>query len=124
MHTNVEIILFGQTDGAAEIAEQLGLVFIPQVATNEFGTPLINAMFEIAQAQGRFDLQAYMNCDIILLDDFFPAVCCLSLKKFLMVGQRWDLDLNAALDFSSNWQALVRQKVQEKGILHPPIGSD
>ena len=121
---DIEIILFGQTEGAAEIVNELGLVYIPEIGTNELGTPLISAMFETAQLRGRFDLQAYINCDIIIMDDFLSAVQLIDLSQYLIVGQRWDLDLNELLDFSGNWQTYLRYLLSRRGVLHPPTGSD
>src|SRR5262249_23699644 len=45
--------------------------------------------------------------------------------SFVMVGQRWDIDLSAPWDFEGfDWQARLRGYVAECGILHPPSGSD
>ncbi|MBI5635258.1 MAG: hypothetical protein HZA15_17465 [Nitrospirae bacterium] len=124
VHPAVEVILFGLSEGAAEVASKLDLVYIPEIDTNEFGTPLMSAMFERVQKCGRFDLQAYLNCDIILLDDFLPAVKRVRLKHFLLAGQRWDLDLNETLDFNSDWVGYLRRLIKERGKHHPPAGSD
>jgi hypothetical protein len=40
-----EIMLFGNEDGAAETARELGLRHFPEVARNEFGTPLLGDLF-------------------------------------------------------------------------------
>ncbi|RMF41553.1 MAG: hypothetical protein D6755_12485 [Anaerolineae bacterium] len=45
-------------------------------------------------------------------------------ENFLLVGQRWDLDVTEALDFSPGWETRLRARVQAEGRLHPPAGSD
>jgi hypothetical protein len=36
-----EIILFGDDEGTPEVAEELGLRHVPEIACNEYGTPLV-----------------------------------------------------------------------------------
>lgn len=124
VHPEAEVILFGQSEGSAEAATALNLRYVPNVQTNEFGTPLISAMFKAAQEQGRHNLQAYVNADIVLLDDFLPAVNRVSLSRFLLGGQRWDLDLDGALSLESDWIGHLRRAIRERGVCHPPSGSD
>lgn len=122
---DVEVILFGSGEGYAQIAKELSLVHIPEVETTEGGTPLVNSMFALAQARGRYPLQAYVNCDIILLDDLLLAVRQIRLDRFLMVGQRWDMDLDQAIEFEDpGWQQQLRLQIHRHGHLHPPAGSD
>ena len=47
-----------------------------------------------------------------------------SSQKFLVVGQRWDLDLQQELDFTPGWEASLLEDVKSRGRLHPPGGSD
>lgn len=124
MHPDVEVIVFGQAEGANEVSTRLGLEYVPDIETNEFGTPLISAMFEVAQVRGKHHLFGYVNCDIILLDDFTAAINRVCLDRFLVVGQRWDLDLGEPVDFGANWVAYLRRLIKQKGVIHPPAGSD
>ena len=43
---------------------------------------------------------------------------------FLLIGQRWDLDVREILDFSSGWEDRIQKDVQQRGVLHRPAGSD
>ncbi len=45
-------------------------------------------------------------------------------KKFLLVGQRWDLDLPRKIDFSNDWQGKLRKELADRGRRHPAGGSD
>ncbi len=120
-----EIMLLGDSEGTAAVAQEFGVRHIPQVACNEYGTPLLNSLFESAQAAASFPVLAYVNADIILLDDFAAAVQRISPPRFLMVGQRWDLDLNRPWDFTSpEWEARLHAYLAEHGNLHGATGID
>ena len=63
------------------------------VIRNEFGTPLVRALFASAEVCLRAeDVIAYVNSDIILFPDFAEALGELdkTYEKFLMVGRRWN----------------------------------
>ena len=51
-----EVILFGDEEGIAEVARELKVRHIPEVARNEYGTPLISSLFEKAQEIARYDV--------------------------------------------------------------------
>lgn len=121
-----EIMLLGDDEGTEAVAKQYGLQFVPRVARNEFGTPLLNDLFEKAQHLAAHDLICYVNADIILMSDFMQAARLITARKkrFLMVGQRWDVELKESLDFSFKWEAELRTHVAKYGQLHPPRGMD
>lgn len=106
-----EIILFGDEPGVAEICEQLGLTHVPEVERNEYGTPLLNDIFEKAQRLASYDVLCYANADIILMGDFIRAVQRVTMwrDRFLMVGRRWDVDITKPLSFEQpDWEKQVR----------------
>ena len=74
LHPGVEVILFGDEEGAAETAKELRLCHEPHVERNKFGTKRLDFMFCRAQGIARHDLLCYINCDILLMQDFFEAV--------------------------------------------------
>lgn len=121
-----EIILFGDDEGTAETAEEFGVQYIPEIARNEYGTPLLNDLFDQAQHLARYDLLCYVNADIVLLSDFMRAVERVARRKrcFLMVGQRWDVDVRQPLDFGSLWEERLRISVAQGGQLHRWTGID
>ena len=104
LHPNAEVILFGDDEGAAEVAQELGLRHERNTKKNEFGSNLINHMFYRAQNLARHDVLCYVNCDIILLPDFCRVLKQIKSKlpRFLMVGRRWDTDIAEPIDFSSS----------------------
>jgi hypothetical protein len=98
----VEIILFGDEPGTAAVCGEFGIRHEPHVGRSEFGAPLLNAVFESAQRVAKHNLLAYVNCDILLFQDFRSALGTAAARRrqFLMVGRRWDLDITTPLDFS------------------------
>lgn len=122
-----EIILFGEDEGTAEIATELNLKHIPDVKCNQFGTPLLSDMFERTQQIATFDLVAYVNSDIILLQDFMKGVLKISEQydKFMAIGRRWDIDIIAPIDFTNlNWSTELRQLIIDVTSLHSVHGKD
>jgi len=123
---DVEVILLGNDEGICEAAHDLGVIFVPDVATNSLGTPLVDSIIKTARAYGSGEMLAYVNADILLLDNFLSSAKFLGkkLQKFLAVGQRWDLSIGIPLVYSSGWQARLWADTQKRGRLHPRGGSD
>jgi hypothetical protein len=95
------------------------------VARNEFGTPLLRSAFDAALRVSRNDTLCYVNADILLLDDFLAGVRRIDAARFLLVGQRVDLDLDVALDFDSGaWREDLEGRVAAGGSWHGAYGSD
>lgn len=125
LHPEVEVILFGHEEGAAEIASRLGIRHLPDVECSEYGTPLVSSMFSMAQNTAKYQLMCYINTDIILMSDFLAAVRRVNQYPFLMIGQRWDIELNEALNFNgTQWESRMRTYLAEQGKLHPKSGID
>jgi hypothetical protein len=122
VHPEAEIILFGDDPGAAEVCAELNIRHEPEVKRNEHGTKYLRPIFDRAAELARYNLLCYINCDIVLLDDFLPALnSMLRLRKdFLMVGQRWDLDVREPLSFGSGWQTRLRDLALSQGKQRPP----
>jgi hypothetical protein len=122
----VEIILLGQETGLAEAARELGVLYIPGVARNDSGTPLISSMFQLARYNSHSDLLCIINTDMILMPDFVEAARqVMKLRnKFVLLSQRWDYDIRTPIDFSEDWAANLRCSVLRQNNLHRPAGSD
>ncbi|MGD0839798.1 MAG: hypothetical protein ABSA32_01440 [Candidatus Acidiferrales bacterium] len=113
-----DVILFGDDEGTAEAARDLGVRHVPEIGRNEFGTPLVDDLFARAAREGTGRTLVYCNADIILLPDFPVAIerVAASRSRFLVVGRRWNLDLARPLDFSAlNWQVDLRGEVMKAG---------
>ena len=115
-----EILLLGDEQGAAELSRELGLRHVAEVARNEFGTPRLDDLFAKAQNLSTYDAICYVNADIILLNDFMEAVQRIARwrDRFLMIGCRWDVDINEPWDFSqpeTRLRALIRERGKRRG---------
>lgn len=120
-----EVILFGDEEGTAKIASQLNIRHYVDVEHNEYGTPLVSSMFKLAQERASYNLMCFVNADIILLSDFLPAVKRIQKYPFLIVGQRWDLELNEPINFNdSRWELQVKTSIAKYGKLHEVRGMD
>jgi hypothetical protein len=106
--------------------EDLGVRQLPLVERNDWGTPLVSSIFNLARNASESPYLAYVNADILLMPDFVETtrVVAAQTQKFLIVGQRWDLDLPKSLDFSPGWDQRLRARAHAQGELHPPSGSD
>lgn len=112
-----EIILFGNDPGTAQVARELGLQHIPNVACNEFGTPLLDDLFHKAEAVARFPTLCYANADIILLGNFLRATELVQtrLPRSLLVSRRINLDLPEPLDFGPGWEEALQLRAKTTG---------
>jgi len=117
---NCEVVLFGDEDGTAEAAHDLGARHVPRVERNEFGTPLLSSVFDQVEALADGAL-CYVNSDIILLDDFVPALRRVQARRsrYLMIGQCWDGTLERAIDFDdARWRDRLRELVATTDLRH------
>jgi tetratricopeptide (TPR) repeat protein len=116
-----EVILIGDDPGTAEVAAELGLRHAPRLERTERGTPLLNSLFDTAQAIARHDLLCYVNADIVLMSDFIAAVRRLPPERVLMISRRWDVDVDEPLDFDDpDWEDRLRAHVHACGTQKGP----
>ena len=123
---DVEVILLGEETGLAEAAREIGVKHIPNVERNASGTPLISSMFQLVRKKSNSDLLCIINADMILMADFMEAArrSRLQRDKFVLLSQRWDLDVTQPIEFTEGWQDRLRSTVHAQGTLHRPAGSD
>ncbi len=111
---NCEVVLFGDEEGTDEAARELGVRHVPTVVRNEFGTPLLSSVFDQAGALAKEGTLCYVNSDIVLLDDFVPALRRVQARRsrYLMIGQCWDSTLDWTVDFDDGrWRDRLRELV-------------
>ena len=123
---DVEVLVIGDEEGIAEACAEWKVRHLPDVQRNSSGTPLVSSIFQMAREASNSPVLVYVNADVI----FFPQVVetiqavARQEKEFLLVGQRWDLDLRESIDFSGNWSEWLNQEIASRGRLHPRGGSD
>ena len=96
------IFLFGEEEGTAEIAAELGLTHLRDIQRNEFGTPLLGDLIKRAREVTDTPLLCYSNSDIILLQPFLSATGAIAEKfpQFLGVTHRWEADIKEQINFT------------------------
>jgi hypothetical protein len=121
-----EVILVGDDEGVASEAKGLSVKHIPEVVRNEYGTPRIDSIFDLGRKAASGEILAYLNTDVMLLPDFNQAIVSVqkNLKTFLIIGQRWDLDVRSELDFSEGWEDRLHEDMKNRARRHPRGGSD
>ena len=114
-----EIILLADDEGTAKVAEEFGVKHIPDVQRNEFGTPLLDSAYQLAEEAAGHSIHCYINADIILTNDFLPAVNSVAKQSewFMMTARRWNLDVSNRRDFSNNWESGLLDDVATRGAL-------
>lgn len=122
-----QITLLGDDPGVAEVASEFGLRHIPDIKRNQNGTPLVDDMFLRATSVNEAAVQCYVNADIILMSDFVDAIARVerSGRPFLIVGRRWNLDLDYPWDFDQpDSDVRLRRLVQSSGKQFSKAGID
>jgi hypothetical protein len=122
---NPEILVFGDVPGLAEVARELGLTVIPDFPKGDDGRIRVDEAFRYAQKFGKFDRQFFINGDIVIMEDFATAFSCIRLPRFMMIGQRTDVDVTELIDFSrEEGVGRARADLNQRGVLHLAWGLD
>jgi hypothetical protein len=119
LHPGVEVILFGDDPGAAEISRELNIRHVPEVQRVSKGPKVLRSFFDAAQRMARHEIVCYANCDIILMDDFMRAVRSVRAKyeRFLMLGRRWDAEISEPLPFDRpDWAEEIQNTARKTGL--------
>lgn len=121
-----DIFLIGDEEGISAVAENYQVAHLPEVEKNEWGTPRVDSIFNLARKANANPLMAYLNADIILPPDFISVMEEIFHMKdrFLAVGQRWDLKIEEEISFERGWFTWLSQQVLERGGLHGPTAMD
>jgi len=95
-----EVILCGDEPGTTRVARDFGAGTIPDVACNEFGTPLLDSVFGRVEKQASNDILCYANADLILYPDLLEAVrvAASAFASFLLVGATTNIDVRDELE--------------------------
>lgn len=123
---DVEVLLLGAEYGLGEAAKELSVKHLPEVKCSDSGTPWISSMFQLARENSDSELLCIINADMILMPDFVAAAKQVQKQKtkFVLLSQRWDLDVTEPIEFSEGWEHRLRSSVFAQGSLHRPAGSD
>jgi hypothetical protein len=128
---DAEVILFGDEEGAAETARELGIKYVAKVERADFissgfisinpetqGPKILRSFFDEAQRMARHEVVCYANCDIVLMEDFAAAAVKVGTaqKQFLMVGRRWDTQVAEPIEFAAaDWKKSLWERARATG---------
>jgi len=122
----VSVVVVGDEEGIAEAAKAYGFTHRPDVRLNKLGTPLISSIFELGRQENDSPFLAYVNADIILFPEILDVIRTVAsqAEQFLLIGQRWDLEVLQPLTFEGNWVPALKNTMHKDGELHSRTGSD
>jgi len=123
LHPEVEILIFGDDEGAAEVCEEFHIRHFPSVRRSAHGTKYLASIYDQAQQSARHDILCHVNCDILLFSDFIRALEMVSssASSFLMAGCRWDVDIRNPLNFAdAHWNLKIRDLAIQSNRRRPP----
>jgi hypothetical protein len=126
VHPNAEVILYGDSPGCKEVCAILGIKHVNKIECSPSGVPYFDAIVGHAQKYALYDIQVYLNCDILLTDAIFDAIKMVQFPRFLIVGQRIDLGEKVNVIFrKDDWQLYVETLISNGDAkLHAPSGMD
>lgn len=126
MDDEVQVLLIGSEEGIADVAAEFRVSHVPNVSRNAHGTPLVSSIFQLAHEKSEADLLLFTNTDMLFLPETTDIAFQAKQRAadFVLLGQRYDLDVQRPLDFSPGWSDQLLAAVQERGSLHPLGGSD
>jgi len=123
---DTSVMLIGDEPGIGEAAKEFGIKHVPLVARDEKGVPTVRSVMAQGHAFSDSPILCFANADMILMSDLLQAARQVSAqaRDFLIVGQRWNLDVPELLDFAPDWEARLRADVKKRGEFYNPWGID
>ncbi len=119
-----ELLLFGEAEGTAEMAAEVGARHIPEVRRSRHGAALMNGLFEQAAELAANELVGFVNGDMMLASDLVAALARMPFRRYMAVGRRTELELDAELDFGADWRAELDRRVATGGWLQKDVAID
>jgi len=104
LSSEIQIIIFGDSTGSKEAAEEIKAEYIPSIKCSSKGTPILSDLFIQAEKIAKFPILTFINADIILPNNFLSSIQITSsaFNKFLMIGHRWDMDVEYGVNFNDS----------------------
>ena len=120
------VVLFGNEEGIAEAARDIGVQHIEHAAQNERGAPILSDVFSRAEQTADSHILCYVNADIILLQDFVETIGTVQNQtdRFMMGGRPWNIRVNEPLQFQPGWADPLRAEVASNGELRGEYACD
>lgn len=122
---DAEVILYGDSAGIDQAGIDLGVMVVKDITSTEGGLPYFGAIADHAEVNGKYDIQVYINCDILLCN-LHEAANVINFPKFLAIGQRIDLAAETFVDqHPEEYKQIINQFVTEGRVqMHETSGID
>jgi hypothetical protein len=91
VHSDVEVIIYGDGEGVSEACAEMGVCHVPDTPCSPSGIPYFNGIVGHARIHARHDVQCYLNCDILMMEEVIKAIKPIAFPRYLIIGQRIDL---------------------------------
>jgi hypothetical protein len=115
---DVEVIAFGEDEGAAEVCAELDLMHHAHVEQHASGRNRLDYMFQRTSQMARHEYHCYCNCDIVLVEDFWRGfeLARAWREEFLFVARRLDVDVTEPINFGdAGWIERLRGSARARG---------
>lgn len=115
---DIQVVIFGDEYGTEEVCREFGILHGGPIRRSEFGRPLVSDTFEKIRQIGQYDVFAFVNCDIILLDDFPQAFANLlrsHMSPYLVSFRRHQYEVTDCLKLS---EIAVRRTLRSRALTH------
>lgn len=119
-----EILVLGDAQGVREACQRLGLRHVPKVPENEYGTPLVDGLVRVAEAEASHPLLGFVNADILLAQSPVAAAAEVAARfpRFLLLARRWNVPLAEPWRFDADWAPRLAAFARAQGRLEPVYG--
>jgi hypothetical protein len=119
---DMPILMIGSETGAAQVADELGITFVPTVERH-LGIPFLSSLFNAALTYSSSNILAFVNTDIILPRGLIEGAeyAYKTHRNFMIIGQRHDIAVTQLIDFKTDWRAELLALTRS---LHPVTGID
>lgn len=119
LHPEIEIILFGEEDGLAEVAQKYEARLVRNIKKNTDGTPFLSDMFNRIRKIARHEILCYTSGDIILTRSLIENIKYLPRgDNYLMLTRRTDMDIDRAITFTKTTDHDLMEEATRRGSLH------
>jgi hypothetical protein len=124
--SGAEVFLYGHVQADPATTAAINCRWVTDIETTSCGLPYFNSIVTHAAKHARYDLQIFLNCDILLTSSLERVLQNLhSLSRFLLIGQRLDLAEAAVLHLSQPVLGQLTALAERKLIqVHPASGMD
>lgn len=120
-----QVLLVGDDEGVGDVARELNVTHIAEVATTEYGMPLRDSMHTLAHRYAHHDTVCHINADIIVLANLYECIRRIPFKWYVATGRRFDLEIGWPISFESDrWRDDLEALRMRSGVLHGPSAVD